>query len=87
MQRDQDLEESSHVGHSFGPGWTAQAVCQVGSHIIPICPVPYRFLDLLDSQANSNLLIAGSKHKCKCKSQACNGSRKTNTLGKHNRNF
>ena len=80
MQRDQDLEESSHVGHSFGPGWAAQAVCQVGSHIISICPVSYRdldLLDLLDSQANSNLLIAGSKHKCKCKSQACNGSRKS----------
>ncbi len=42
MQGDQDLKEGSHVGQGLRPRWTAQAVCQIGSNIIPICPVAYR---------------------------------------------
>lgn len=39
MEGDQDLEECCHVSKGLGPWRTAQAVCQVGAHIIAIRPV------------------------------------------------
>ena len=39
MEGDQDLEECCHVSKCLGPRWTTQAICQVGSHTITICPV------------------------------------------------